>query len=46
LVLNVVIVGGTFAFMKNFVQVYSKVTGKDVAVPDISAAPIGKEEIA
>jgi len=45
-VLNVLIVGGTLAFMKNFVQVYSKVTGKEVAaVPDASAAPVGKEDI-
>jgi len=30
IVLNVLIVGGTLAFMKNFREVYSKVTGKDL----------------
>merc|ERR1719478_849423 len=30
IVLNVLVVGGTLAFMKNFVKVYTKVTGKDL----------------
>merc|ERR1711896_9645 len=46
MVLNVLIVGGTLAFMKNFVKVYSKVTGKDVKVVlDASAAPVGKGDV-
>merc|ERR1719238_2558215 len=32
IVLNVLVVGGTVALMKNFFQVYSKVTGKDVSI--------------
>ena len=46
MVLNVLVVGGTLAFMKNFVQVYSKVTGKEVAaVPDGSEIAVGKKDV-
>merc|ERR1711998_485848 len=45
IVLNVLIVGGTFALIKNFFQVYSKITGKDVSdsvVPDAKDVTVGK----
>merc|ERR1711990_1035602 len=46
IVLNVLVVGGTLAFMKNFVKVYSKVTGKDVPVPEVSdGIPVGKIDV-
>ena len=45
IVLNVLVVGGTLAFMKNFVKVYSKVTGKDVPVPDASEITVGKRDV-
>ena len=46
MVLNVLVVGGTLAFMKNFRTVYSKVTGKEVPnVADKSEAPIGKADV-
>merc|ERR1719331_1158298 len=46
MVLNVVVVGGTLALMKNFFQVYSKVTGKDVSIaPDAKDVTIGKGDV-
>ena len=45
MVLNVLVVGGTLAFMKNFVKVYSKVTGKDVPVPEASKITVGKGDV-
>ena len=45
IVLNVLVVGGTLAFMKNFVKVYSKVTGKDVPVPEASKMTVGKGDV-
>ena len=40
IVLNVLVVGGTLALMKNFFKVYSKVTGKE-----IEAAVVGKGDV-
>ena len=46
IVLNVLVVGGTLALMKNFFQVYSKVTGKDVSIaPDAKDVTIGKGDV-
>ena len=46
IVLDVLDVGGTLAFMKNFRQVYSKVTGKDVKVPTVSdGITVGKSDM-
>merc|ERR1712139_495281 len=46
LVLNVLVVGGTLAFMKNFRSVYSKVTGKEVPnVADASGITVGKGDV-
>merc|ERR1712139_106621 len=45
-VLDVLVVGGTLAFMKNFRQVYSKVTGKEVPnVADASGITVGKGDV-
>merc|ERR1719473_2299316 len=41
MVLNVLLVGGTLALMKNFFTVYSKVTGKEIAAAP-EASQIGK----
>ena len=46
IVLDVLDVGGTLAFMKNFRQVYSKVTGKEVPnVADASGITVGKGDV-
>ena len=46
IVLDVLVVGGTLAFMKNFRQVYSKVTGKEVPnVADASGITVGKGDV-
>jgi len=44
MVLNVLVVGGTFALMKNFFKVYSAVTGKTIE-PAPDASTIGKGDI-
>merc|ERR1719473_1619520 len=44
LVLNVLLVGGTLALMKNFFTVYSKVTGKEIAAAP-EASQIGKGDV-
>jgi len=46
MVLDVLVVGGTLAFMKNFRQVYSKVTGQEVPnVADASGITVGKGDV-
>jgi len=46
LVLNVLVVGGTLALMKNFFQVYSKITGKDISVElDAKEVTVGKTDV-